>query len=138
MIIHISESKKIINKPDRIFALVSKYFETVDKVDQDKEHVFAFHLDTRNKIMAFELVSIGILNASIIHPREIFTRAIALRAASVIVVHNHPSGEAKPSDEDIEFTHKLVKAGNILGIKVIDHVIWTKNKFFSLKGRDLI
>lgn len=138
MIIHVSESKQIVDDPIQVYTLVSDYLKTVDKVDQDKEHFFAFHLDTRNKIKVFEIVSIGILNASLVHPREVFTRAIALRTAQIIVAHNHPSGEAKPSGEDIELTRRLIEAGKILGVEVIDHVICTKDKYFSLKGRGLI
>jgi len=138
MIIHVSESKQIVDKPSHIFTLVSEYFKTIDKVDQDKEHFFAFHLDTRNKIKVFELVSIGILNTSLVHPREVFTRAVMLRSAQIIIAHNHPSGEAKPSDEDLELTRRLRDAGKVLGIEVIDHVVCTKYKFFSLKEHGLI
>lgn len=138
MIIHVSESKQIVDKPSHIFTLVSDFFKTLDKVDQDKEHFFVFHLDTNNKIKVFELVSIGILNASLVHPREVFTRAVALRSAQLIIAHNHPSGEAKPSSEDLELTRRLMDAGKVLGIGVVDHVICTRLRFFSLKEKGLI
>ena len=88
-----------------------------------KEAFLAIFLDSNNGVIAKEIVSIGILNASIIHPREVFRTAIVNNAASVIIVHNHPSGNLTPSDEDIETTKKLRQAGAIIGIKLLDHII---------------
>ena len=88
-----------------------------------KEVFLVIFLDSNNGVIAKEIVSIGILNASIIHPREVFRTAIVNNAASVIIVHNHPSGNLSPSDDDIETTKKLRQAGAIIGIKLLDHII---------------
>jgi len=101
--------------------------------DKKKEHFYALLLDSKNRIISEELISIGTLNASIIHPREIFNPAIKASANSIILVHNHPSGDCEPSKEDNEITNKLLDAGNLLGIKVLDHVIIGKGKFKSVK-----
>lgn len=103
-----------------------------------KEHFYVFLLDTQNRIISRETVSIGTLNASLIHPRECFRTAIVKTAASVIFVHNHPSGGLEPSPEDIAVTKRLVDAGKLLGIAVLDHVIVTADFHTSFKERNLI
>ena len=109
-----------------------------DKVDQDKEHFWVFHLDCRNKIKLLELVSLGTLNSSLVHPREVFTRAVGERSAQIIIAHNHPSGELNPSDDDIALTKRLIKAGELLGIELIDHIIVSNSSFVSFKAKSLI
>lgn len=101
--------------------------------NKTKEYFYALFLDTKNRILKDELISIGTLNESLIHPREIFNSAVQANCNSVIVVHNHPSGDCVPSDSDKEVTKVLVEAGNIMGIKVLDHVILGKEGFISLK-----
>lgn len=103
-----------------------------------KEHFIIFYLDSRSQEIEREIISVGTLTESLVHPREVFEPAITRKAASVIIAHNHPSGNLKPSDDDIEITKKLANAGKILGIEVIDHIIATKNNFFSLKENKLI
>jgi len=97
----------------------------------DKEHFMILHLDTRNKIIKDEIISVGTLNSSIIHPREVFKSAIKESANSIILIHNHPSGDSKPSREDHEITDKLFSAGELLSIKVLDHVIIGKDNWYS-------
>ena len=104
-----------------------------DKIDQEKEHFYVMHLDIRSRVTLVELVSMGTLNASLVHPRETFRRAIIAGSANIIVAHNHPSGDIEPSDEDTKTTKLLFEAGNILGIKLFDHVIFTNDKFFSFR-----
>ena len=104
-----------------------------DSVDRDKEHFYVLHLDTRSRVKMVELVSLGTLTSSLVHPRETFRRAVMQGSASIIVAHNHPSGECDPSDEDIQVTKLLHEAGNILGISLIDHVIFSEKQFFSFK-----
>jgi len=116
---------------------VYSYF-TDELEDKNKEFLYALLLDTKNKIIGEELVSIGTLNSSLIHPREVFNPAIKASSNSIVLVHNHPSGDANPSKEDIEITKKLDDAGSILGINVFDHVIIGKNCFTSFKEKDLI
>jgi len=83
-------------------------------------------------------VSIGTLNASLVHPREVFSEAISANAASVIFAHNHPSGDTEPSSDDLLITKRLVEAGKIMGIEVADHIVVTQNTFFSFKDKGLI
>lgn len=91
--------------------------------DSKREHFVAFYLDTQNRLIERQIISIGTLSSSLVHPRELFEPAVALHAASVILVHNHPSGVCDPSDEDIIITKRLLRAGDLMGISVVDHVI---------------
>lgn len=98
-----------------------------------KEHFVCLFLNTKNHVLAQETLSMGSLNASIVHPREVFRAAIKRSSASIVCVHNHPSGDPTPSPEDIQLTHRLVEAGTIIGIEVLDHVIIGDQRFISLK-----
>lgn len=104
-------------------------------VGEKREHLRALLLDTRNQVLRVTTISIGSLNASVVHPREVFREAIAQAAAAVIVAHNHPSGDPTPSQEDIAVTKRLAEAGRIIGIDLLDHVIVTEGRFVSLKER---
>lgn len=104
----------------------------------EKEHLKGIYLDSRNKIIKQETIFIGSLNESVIHPREIFKIALDENAASIILLHNHPSGDPNPSDYDIEVTKELVIAGRLLGIEILDHIIIGGNKFMSLRDKKLI
>ena len=106
--------------------------------DKAKEHFKLILLNPRNKITGISTISVGTLNASLVHPREVFKDAIVHSAASVVLAHNHPSGDPEPSEDDLKITKKLVESGEILGIEVIDHIIIGKNNFSSLKERGLI
>jgi len=106
--------------------------------DLKKEKVIGVYLDTKNKIIKKEVLGIGILDSSLIHPRELFKEAIKESAKSVILVHNHPSGDANPSDEDISLTKNLIEAGDLIGINFLDHVIIGKNCFYSFKEDKLV
>lgn len=105
---------------------------------QTKEHFMALLLTTKNHVIARAMISIGSLNASVVHPRELFREAISYSAAAVILVHNHPSGDPEPSQEDISLTGQLVRAGNLLGISVLDHVIIGDGKYVSFKEKGII
>ncbi|MGN7471069.1 RadC family protein [Brevibacillus sp. SAFN-007a] len=100
---------------------------------QTKEHFICLFLNTKNRLICKETVSIGSLNAAIVHPREVFRAAIKRCSASLICAHNHPSGDATPSTEDLILTKRLREAGEIIGIEVLDHVIIGGNRFYSLK-----
>jgi len=104
----------------------------------DREHFRALLLNTRNQVIANDEVSIGTLNTSSVHPRELFRNAIKRSAASLVLVHNHPSGDATPSKEDLDVTRRLSEAGKIIGIEVLDHIIIGDNKFTSFKAEGLI
>ncbi|SDZ27190.1 DNA repair protein RadC [Proteiniborus ethanoligenes] len=104
----------------------------------EEERVIAILLNTKNKVISHTTISVGSLNSSIIHPREFFAPAVRLRAHSIIAAHNHPSGDLTPSKEDIEITKRLKDSGNVLGIKLLDHIIVGDNKYVSLKEYDII
>ena len=102
-----------------------------------KEHFMALLLDTRGQLIRIAEVSVGSLDSSIVHPREVFKEAISASAASVIFVHNHPSGDTEPSKDDIGLTKRLVEAGGIMGIDVLDHIIVCDHSYLSMKARGL-
>lgn len=104
----------------------------------DREHFRVVILNTKNQVLAVETISVGSLNSSLVHPREVFKPAVLRSAAAVILLHNHPSGDATPSGEDIEITRRLAEAGKIIGIDVLDHIIIGDHVFTSLKERALI
>lgn len=98
-----------------------------------KEHFVCLFLNTKNHIIARETLSIGTLNASLVHPREVFRAAIKCSSASIICVHNHPSGDPTPSPEDVSLTTRLAEAGQLVGIEVLDHLVIGDGKYVSLK-----
>ncbi len=99
----------------------------------DREHFKAAFLNTKNQIIKVVTVSIGSLNASIVHPREILKPAIAVSAASIVLVHNHPTGDPSPSREDVEFTRRFARCGELMGIELLDHIVIGADRFQSLK-----
>lgn len=103
-----------------------------------REHFAVLLLNTKNHILGMPDISVGSLSASIVHPREVFRAAVDYAAAAMILCHNHPSGDPSPSKEDIMVTKRMLKAGNIMDIPVLDHVIIGKNRFFSLKEEGLM
>ncbi len=104
----------------------------------DKEHFVIIMLNTKNRVIAKKVISIGHLNASIVHPREMFKEAIRRSSAAVILVHNHPSGDLTPSQEDIATTERLKQVGELLGIEVLDHLIVGDNRYFSFREQGLL
>lgn len=119
---------KTIKAAEDVFNILSDRF-----VNEKKEHFVVFYLNTRNKIIREETVFIGTLNASLIHPREIFKGAIRESANAILIAHNHPSGDPNPSKEDIEITERLIEAGELLNIEMLDHVIIGHDKYYSFK-----
>ena len=106
----------------------------------NNEHVEKFGilaLDTKNNIIGVHIISVGTLNSSLVHPREVFKAAILNNSASIILFHNHPSGDCTPSKEDIELTERLVEVGKIMGIKVLDHIIVGDENYCSLKEKGI-
>lgn len=127
------DSKPIIRQPTDVF----EYFSThMSLLTQEEFCVVA--LDTKNRLLKYEFISKGTLNASIVHPRDVFRVALIHSAASVILLHNHPSGDPSPSQEDLDITKRLVEAGQIMGVNVLDHLIIGGAKFLSLKEMHLI
>ena len=98
-----------------------------------EEHFVSFHLNAKFQVVGYQIVSRGTLSASLVHPREVFKAALLANSYAIIVAHNHPGGSLEPSKEDIETTKTLIKAGQILGVSVVDHVIVSSNGFQSLR-----
>lgn len=103
-----------------------------------KEHFVALYLNARSQLILKETISIGTLNASLIHPREVFRPALENLVASIIIAHNHPSGDTEPSDDDLAVTKRLQEAGKIMGIEMVDHIIVTGKGYCSLKEKDIL
>ncbi|PIR41998.1 MAG: hypothetical protein COV30_00745, partial [Candidatus Yanofskybacteria bacterium CG10_big_fil_rev_8_21_14_0_10_37_15] len=112
--------------------------ELKDIRDHKKEHFVIFFLDSRNQEIKREIISVGSLNANLVHPREVFEPAVRHLAAQVIIAHNHPAGDPSPSQEDSDITQQLVDAGKILGIEIMDHVIVTKDGFLSMRQKGIL
>lgn len=110
--------------PNERFTSPNQIFEIFKFLNYEtKEYFFTLHLDGKNRIICIDMVSVGSLNQSIVHPREVFKTALLSSAAAIILLHQHPSGDPTPSREDIEITRRLKEAGELLGIRVLDHII---------------
>ena len=126
------ESKIIVKTPEDIVNLVQGRLK-----DKKKEYFLAVLIDTRSQLIRVAEVSVGSLDSSIVHLREVFKEAVSGSAASVILVHNHPSGDTEASEDDIQVTKRLTEAGKVMGIDVLDHIIIGDNSFLSLKREEL-
>jgi len=123
---------KQISKPSDLIPFVNHY------AMQEQEHFICVTLNGAHEIIKIRTVSVGTINKTMVHPREVFTGAIKDMASAVILCHNHPSGNCIPSSDDIETTHRMVEAGQCLGIHVLDHLILTTRGFFSIKEEGLL
>jgi DNA repair protein RadC len=132
LIVASPEERPKIRSPRDVFNLVGPSLR-----DERREHFLALLLDTKNGVLRVRTVSVGDLSSSIVHPREVFVEAIRHGAASLIVAHNHPSGDPAPSPEDIAVTRRLVDAGELLGISLLDHVVIGDSRFVSLKEQGI-
>ncbi|MCL2863652.1 MAG: DNA repair protein RadC [Methanimicrococcus sp.] len=127
------EPKPKIRDPEDIYRVM------YPKIREEKQEKFmVLCLDTKNQIISIETIFIGSLDSSIVHPREIFKTAILASAASIILVHNHPSGDPTPSHEDIVITNRIIEGGKLLGINVWDHLIIGDGSYISLKRENLV
>ena len=122
-----------ISTPDDVAAIMRPVVELLAE-----ERMYVMLLSTKNRVNAIQEVSVGSLNASVVHPREIFKAAILSNAAALILVHNHPSGDPAPSPEDVALTRKLVDAGLLLDIPVLDHIVMGDRRYASLKEKGMI
>ncbi len=128
-----------LNKNKRIQAARDVYEYMSGRIpDEMKEHLFVLHLNTKNQIIKSELVAVGTLNASLIHPREVFKSAIRESSNAIILVHNHPSGDVEPSNADRQVTELLKKASAIIQIDLLDHIIIGKTGWFSFRESCLL
>ena len=123
---------------DSVASICYAILKSESTIDQDKEHFWSIGLDASNKVKYVELVCLGILNQAVTAPREIFRLAIMEGVLSLIVCHNHPSGSLQPSPEDRRFTSQIEKAGNIIGIKLLDHVIIGKEGHYSFSDEGVL
>jgi len=124
--------RPILKSPEDVVSVVRSQLK-----GKKKEYFLVLCLDTRNRLISCQPVSIGSLDTSIVHPREVFKEAVSSCAASIIFAHNHPSGDPEPSKEDVELTKRLAKAGEIIGIDVLDHLIVCDKSYSSLKAKNL-
>ncbi len=131
--------KEKISSPQIVAGIFKEIMESENEFDRDKEHFWIIGLKSNNVLKFIELISVGILNSSLVHPREVFRPAITHAVASVLVVHNHPSGETIPSQEDKQITYRLIETGKMLDIPVLDHIIiGDKGTYFSFKEEGLV
>ena len=126
----LSVERKQIRSPQDVFNMVQGFL-----ADADREYFLILTLSTKNSIMGVNVVSIGSLNSSLVHPREVFKLAILSNAAAVILVHNHPSGDPTFSNEDMEITRRLIEASKIIGIEILDHVVVGDGCWVSFKEK---
>ena len=132
-------SRRHLIKDDRQFTKAEQLVGLVDDIrGQRQEHLVTITLDGAQRMIAKRTVSVGTLDTVIMHPREVFADAIADRAASIVVIHNHPSGTAQPSHQDVELNQQLAAAARILGLQLLDHIIVTKLSFVSFKKEGLL
>lgn len=123
----------VVNNSD----IVYEYFHSLF-LNKKQEYFYAVYLDNKKRVINNKLLFIGTLNCSIVHPREVFKEALNCSASSIICIHNHPSGNTKPSKEDIELTKRLITAGTIMGIPVIDHLIIGYKEYFSFTDNGIL
>ena len=129
----IKESTDIlIRTPEQVKATLPE----IGYMAQESFHVIT--LNVKNKLIDKHMIALGTISAAIVHPREVFAAALSDRATSIILVHNHPSGDTTPSADDLSITKKLVNAGEIMDIKVIDHIILAHDKFLSMREEDIV
>jgi len=122
-----------IREPKEVYEYLKNQMENLKK-----EQLKGLYLDSRNKLIYEELISLGTLTTNLIHPREVFRPAIEKSAAAIILVHNHPSGDPEPSEDDIKITQQLIEASKLINIEILDHIIIGKGKYISFKDKNLI
>lgn len=125
---------QLVRENETIESMNDVIEQCVEIRGKKKEHLVAFFLNARQRMIAKEVISIGTLTASLAHPREIFAPAIGKAAAYIILAHNHPSGDPSPSEEDVRLTKRISQAGHIMGIDLIDHLIVAEKGCYSFKA----
>lgn len=138
MNIHLSDDEKIkILNGDDLYGIMQKILLREEKIDQDREHFWIVGLANNNRILFIELISLGSVNATLAEPMDVFSFALQKRAVNVILVHNHPSGEVKPSDADKDLTDRMIQVGRIVDTQVYDHLIITDKTYYSFRDSGL-
>lgn len=139
MNINLSEEEKIkVLNGDDLYGIMQKILLREEKIDQDREHFWIVGLANNNRILFIELIGLGSINKAIAEPMDVFSFALQKRAVSVILVHNHPSGEVKPSDPDKDLTDRMIQVGNIVETFVYDHLIITDKTYYSFRDSGLL
>ncbi len=139
MNIRLTEDQKIqIKDPIDIYKIMQQILLRENSVDQDREHFWGIGLNSANKILYIELISLGSINNTIVEPMEVFSVALQKRTVKMILVHNHPSGDIVPSDEDKDVTDRLIQVGRIVNIEVIEHLIICTSSFYSFEANGLL
>ncbi|MXZ00023.1 DNA repair protein RadC [Candidatus Poribacteria bacterium] len=130
-------ARRVLNQGQGIEPSITSPADVLNELrhikDARKEYFVAVYLNARNQVLKTEVISVGSLNSAIIHPREVFAPAVGISAASMILSHNHPSGDVTPSREDLELTKRLVQAAEIMGIEILDHLVVSSERFLSMK-----
>lgn len=134
----ISEKKKVVRSPEDVATIMRSILAAEGEVDRMKEHFWTVGLNNKNVIQYIELVSLGTLISAVLGPREVFRLAVHKAIANILICHNHPSGDPEPSKDDRDITERLVSAGGILGIKVLDHIVIGDPTYCSFKERGFI
>ena len=134
----VSDKTEAMTSSKDVFEIMSEILDKRQPQDKSKEHFYILGLDTKNRINYIELISMGTLTASLVHPREVFKVAIMKDSASIIACHNHPSGDVTPSRDDINITKRLHEAGKVIGITLLDHIIVGTGEYLSMMERGLI
>jgi len=137
MYIKCKESIKV-NNAGVVVEIFRDILKSEDETDQDKEHFWGMGLNTKNRVLYIELISLGSLTESVVHPREVFKSAIMKNTVNLIFCHNHPSGDPEPSKNDIDITKRLKEGAEILGFKVLDHIIISENNYFSFATENIL
>lgn len=120
-----------INSAEKAYMLFITVFDTLDEIDKEKEHFFVLGLKRNRHLKYLDLVSVGTLSGTLVHAREVFRRAIANASDSIIIAHNHPSGNMRTSIADDTITKSLKEAGKIIGIELLDHIVFCQDEFYS-------
>jgi DNA repair protein RadC len=131
--VYLKDSKIKVLSTEDVVKVFQDLLALEDQIEQEKEHYYVMHIDVKSQVKMVELVTVGTLNSSLAHLRETFRRAVIAGSATIIIAHNHPSGDTEPSAEDTKVTKIMFEAGQILGIPMLDHIIFTKDKYFSFK-----
>lgn len=131
------EKVKILNSDD-LFEIMLRILKRENKIDRDREHFWVIGLANNNRLLFIELVSKGTINQALVEPMEVFSFALQKRAVKIMLVHNHPSGELKPSDEDKDTTDRLIQVGIIVNTPVLDHIIISEKSYLSFQDTGLL
>ena len=134
----LENTRLIVTTPKVVWRALRRWFQRIERLQRNQEHGFVLILDARNRVTVVDVIGLGTLNSVMIHPREVYRRAIAHSAASIVVAHNHPSGDCTPSDADVLATQRLVQAGHVVGIELLDHIIFSWRGFYSFSEHNLI